>query len=197
MIAKTRTIQMALWALVALALIAALWFGVLAPQLAPVGPGTIGRGDYRLVASDGTAFTEETLQGTPSAVFFGFTHCPDVCPTTLGDIARWQKALGEEGPIRAFFVTVDPERDTREVLADYISWAPGVTGVTGSPSEIEKAVEAFRIYASKVPLDEGGYTMEHSAMVLLFDENGRFFESIGYHEDFDRAVDKIRRLMAG
>ena len=89
---------------------------------------------------------------------------------------------------------VDPERDTREVLADYVSWAPGVTG---SPDEIEKAIEAFRIYASKVPLDEGEYTMEHSAMVLLFDENGRFFESIGYHEDFDRAVDKIRRLMAG
>jgi protein SCO1/2 len=130
-------------------------------------------------------------------VFFGFTRCPDVCPTTLGDIATWQEALGEDGPIRVFFITVDPERDTPEVLADYVSRAPGVTGVTGSPAEIAKAIKAFRIYASKVPLDKGNYTMDHSAMVLLFDENGRLFEPIGYQEDFDRAVDKIRRLMAG
>jgi len=197
MIARTRTIQIAVWALLALPILAVLWFQVLAPRLDAEVPGTIGRGDYRLVASDGTAFTEQTLRGAPSAVFFGFTHCPDICPTTLGDIAKWQEALGEDGPIRAFFITVDPERDTREVLADYVSWAPGVTGVTGSPDEIAKAIDAFRIYAKKIPLDDGDYTMEHSAIVLLFDENGRIFEPIGYHEDFGRAVDKIRRLVAG
>lgn len=185
--------------LVLLALLLAGWFMVLRPKLNQSLGDTLGRGDYELVTTDGGSFTEATLRGEPSAVFFGFTHCPEVCPTTLGDIATWQDVLAEEGlaPIRSYFVTVDPERDTVDMLGDYVSWAPGVTGVSGTPEQIEKAIRAFRIYAMKVPLDDGGYTMDHSSYVLLFDRKGRFTQLISYQEEIDQAIDKIRTLQAG
>ena len=156
-----------------------------------------GRGDYTLSATDGTAFTEDTLRGSPSAVFFGYTHCPDVCPTTLGDVATWEEELSAEGKsLRVYFVTVDPERDTAEFLKDYVSWVPEVRGVTGSRVEIDKAIKAFRIYAQKGPVDaDGDYFMDHSALILLFDAEGRMFEPIGYQEDHDRVMAKLRRLL--
>ncbi len=194
-----RKIAIAAWAGLAIVALAALWLVVLEPRLNETVADTLGQGDYELVTTDGGTFTEATLDGAASAVFFGFTHCPEVCPTTLGDIGMWQEILAEEGdgPIRAYFVTVDPERDTPEILDDYVSWAEGVTGVSGSPEEVDKAIRAFRIFAQKVPLDDGGYTMDHSAIVLLFDEDGRFVEPITYREDPDKAVEKIRRLLAG
>lgn len=192
-----RKIAIAAWAGLSLVALAALWIVVLEPRLNRTVADTLGQGDYALVTTDGGTFTEDTLDGAASAVFFGFTHCPDVCPTTLGDIGTWQEMLAEEGagPIRAYFVTVDPERDTPEMLRDYVSWADGVTGVSGSREEIDKAIRAFRIFAQKVPLDDGGYTMDHSAMVLLFDDDGRFFQPISYQEDPAMAVEKIRRLL--
>lgn len=181
-----------------LALLAAGWFLVLEPRLNASVADTLGHGDYSLVATDGSTFTEDSLTGTPSAVFFGFAHCPEVCPTTLGDVAEWQATLAEDGEqLRVYFVTVDPERDTPEMLGDYVSWVPGVTGVSGSREEIDKAIRAFRVYAQKVPLKDGGYTMDHSAYVLLFDRHGRFDQPISYQEDFDRAMGKIRQLIAG
>ncbi|ETX16270.1 electron transporter SenC [Roseivivax halodurans JCM 10272] len=195
-----RKVAFAAWGVLAvLALSLGAWVYILEPRLNRSVADTLGQGDYELVTTDGGTFTEDTLEGAPSAVFFGFAHCPEVCPTTLGDIGVWQEMLAGEGkgPIRAFFVTVDPERDTPEMLGDYVSWAEGVTGVSGSREEIDKAISAFRIYARKVPLDEGGYTMDHSAMVLLFDEHGRFFQPVSYQEDPKKAVGKIRRLLAG
>ena len=131
-------------------------------------------------------------------MFFGFTHCPEVCPTTLGDVTYWQELLAEEGkgPLRVYFVTVDPERDTPEMLEDYVSWAPGVIGVSGDPDEVDKAIKAFRVYTRKVPLDDGDYTMDHSAFVLLFDATGRFDQPISYGEETGRAMTKIRRLVS-
>ncbi|EBA07768.1 SCO family protein [Sagittula stellata] len=195
-----RKIALVAWGgLALLALLALSWFYILEPRLNQSVTDRLGHGDYALVTSDGGTFTEDTLDGAPSAVFFGFSHCPEVCPTTLGDISVWQDMLAEDGlgPIRTFFVTVDPERDTPEMLGDYVSWAEGVTGVSGSREEIDKAIRAFRVYAQKVPLKDGGYTMDHSAMVLLFDEDGRFYKPINYQEDPERAVGKIRSLLAG
>ncbi|WP_235859918.1 SCO family protein [Tranquillimonas rosea] len=195
-----RKVALVAWGgLAVLALLAAGWIYVLEPRLNRSISDSLGHGDYELVTTDGGTFTQRTLDGGPTAVFFGFAHCPEVCPTTLGDIGVWQDILAEEGlgPIRTFFVTVDPERDTPEMLGDYVSWVEGVTGVSGSPEEIDKAIRAFRVYARRVPLEDGGYTMDHSSMVLLFDEDGRFFEPIGYQEDTDRAVGKIRRLLSG
>ncbi|KAA2311764.1 SCO family protein [Puniceibacterium sp. HSS470] len=188
----------ALWALVAVALVALLWVQVVAPRLAPGPTEVLGRGDYALPMTDGGTFSQASLRGAASAVFFGFTHCPEVCPTTLGDIATWQERLAEKGeaPLKVFFVTVDPERDTAEVLGDYTSWVPGVTGVTGTPAEVAAAIKAFRVYARKVPLEDGGYTMDHTALVMLFDDRGQFSEPIAYQEDFDSALAKIERARA-
>lgn len=191
-------IALGLWGVVAVAgLGVASWVWVVEPRLNSSVASVLGQGEYALETTDGGTFTQATLVGEPSAVFFGFTHCPEVCPTTLGDIAVWQDILQDEGekPLRTYFITVDPKRDTAEMLDDYVSWAPGVTGVSGSPEEIEKAIKAFRIYAREIPLDGGGYTMDHSAMVLLFDAEGRLFEPIGYQEDLDRVMGKIHRLL--
>ncbi|WP_226627992.1 SCO family protein [Alloyangia pacifica] len=190
------TIRIALWGLVFVALLALLWFRVVAPRLEQDVTGSLGRGDYQLTATDGSVFTEDSLKGAPSAVFFGFTHCPEVCPTTLGDIATWQDGLGDAGgALRVFFVTVDPERDTAAQLEQYVSWVPGVLGVSGDRAEMDKAIKAFRIYARRVPLDEGDYTMDHSAMVLLFDARGDYAGLINYQEDYDRALGKLRALV--
>lgn len=192
-----RKVTFALWALVAIAVVAFGAWKVLQPGVQAQVADTLGHGDYRLTTTDGQPFTEASLTGTPSAVFFGFTHCPDVCPTTLGDIVGWQDALAKDGgKLRVFFITVDPERDTAALLTNYVSWVPGVTGVTGPPDEVAKAVKAFRIYAKKVPLDGDDYTMDHSANVLLFDKTGRLFEPIGYQEDPERVMDKLHRLFA-
>ncbi|NDV99649.1 SCO family protein [Salipiger sp. PrR002] len=191
-------IRLALWGLVLLALIVLLWFRVIAPRLEQDVTASLGRGDYELTATDGSAFTEDSLKGAPSAVFFGFTHCPEVCPTTLGDIATWEEGLGSDAAaLRVFFVTVDPERDTVEQLRDYVSWVPEVRGVSGSRADIDKALKAFRIYARRVPLDDGGYTMDHSAMVLLFDARGDYAGLINYQEEYDRALGKLQALVAG
>jgi len=194
---RRKLVNLILWTAALLALAGFAWIKWMGPQLNTSIANTLGRGDYVLSATDGSTFTQDTLKGAPSAVFFGFTHCPEVCPTTLGDIAAWQAALGPDGEkLRVFFVTVDPERDTPAVLGEYLSWVPGVVGVSGSRAEIDKAIRAFRVYAAKVPLENGDYTMDHSANVMLFDRTGRFYEPIGYQEGNDRAVAKIRRLVA-
>ncbi|QQA44260.1 SCO family protein [Pelagovum pacificum] len=193
---RLTSIQMVLWGLVVIALVGVGMFAFVLPRLDESVSDTLGHGDYELVTTDGQPFTEESLLGEPTAIFFGFTHCPEVCPTTLSDIDLWQQELAETGDqIRVFFVTVDPERDTAEVLGNYVSWVPGVSGVTGSEEQIAEAIRAFRIYAAKIPLDDGGYTMDHSAMVLLFDENGRLVEPIAYQEPTDSAVETIRSVM--
>ena len=194
-----RRVRYVLWGLVILALGAIGWLKFGAPALedmADAGTAALGQGEYRLAATDGGEFTAETLKGQPSAVFFGFTHCPDVCPTTLGYIAGWQEELGDAAKdLRVFFVTVDPERDSVETLREYVSWVPGVIGVSGSPEEIAKAVKAFRIYARKSPLAGGGYNMDHSSMLLLFDRNGEYAGLIGYQEEDARALASLRKLL--
>lgn len=196
--ASPKPFQIALTGLAALTVAGTLWVQLIQPSMTQTIADKIGQGNYALTATDGTTFTHDTLKGSPSAVFFGFTHCPEVCPTTLGDVATWQDILVREDQknLRVFFVTVDPERDTADLLGDYVSWVPGVVGVTGTSEEVAEAIKAFVIYARKVPLEGGGYTMDHSASVLLFDAKGRFFEPIGYQEGEVRALDKIRRLFA-
>ncbi|SFA57261.1 protein SCO1/2 [Paracoccus halophilus] len=196
-----RRLRYLLWGL---ALVALAGFGWLkygpAGDIGITDPGTsqLGLGDYRLQATDGSEFSQQTLKGKPSAVFFGFTNCPDVCPTTLGDIAGWREQLGERAEnLRVFFVTVDPERDPVGVLEEYVSWVPGVIGVSGSPEEIAKAVKAFRIYARKAPTEGGGYAMDHSSSVLLFDGEGEFAGLIGYQEETARAMASLNSLLGG
>lgn len=189
------TLTAILWIAVVLAGAVAIWLRV-APQMQEAAASDIGQGDYRLETTTGETFTQASLEGAATAVFFGFTHCPEICPTTLGDIVTWREELGPAGEdLEVFFVTVDPERDTVEVLENYLSWAPGITGVTGSLEEVEKAADAFRVYMAKVPLSGGDYTMDHSTPVFLFDDKGRFTKPIGYQEDFDVAMERLREIL--
>jgi len=190
-----KKLRLLLWGLVAVNLAALAWVGIIKPRMNASVLDTLGQGEYSLTTTTGDTFTEDTLAQGPSMVFFGFTHCPDVCPTTLGEILTWQEELPESKGMNVFFVTVDPDRDTSDILGDYVGWVDGVQGVTGSQEEVDKALEAFRIYAARVPLEGGDYTMDHSASVLLFDERGRYTDRIRYQEELPSAVEKLRGVL--
>lgn len=132
-------------------------------------------GPFALVDQNGATVTDKSLAGEPYLVFFGFTHCPDICPTTLYEASEMLAALGKDVPAKVLFVTVDPERDTPEILKSYLgSFDPRITGLSGTPEQIAAIMKAYRAYARKVPLKGDDYTMDHTAVVYLMDKNGRF-----------------------
>ena len=138
------------------------------------GTSAVG-GDFSLVSQDDKPVTQQALLGHPSLVFFGYTHCPDVCPATLSQITSVFKALGPDAKARAFFVTVDPQRDTPTVLKDYLSsFDPRITGLTGSPQAVKQIEEAYKVYAEAKPDKDGTYTMDHTAITYLMDKKGLF-----------------------
>ena len=134
--------------------------------------------------------------GRPTIVFFGFTWCPDVCPTTLSDISGWLEELGPDAErLNTVMISVDPERDTEVVLAEYLSnFDPRIIGLTGPLSEIERAAAGFRARFEKVP-QGSDYTMDHTAGVFLFRADGSFGGIIDYHEDRRFALPTIRRVL--
>lgn len=154
---------------------------------------------FKLVDQDGEPITETAFKGHPTALFFGFTHCPEVCPTTLFEMAGWLKDLGVEGKaLRVFFISVDPERDTPEVMKGYtVAFTDRITGITGKPEEMAKLLKSWKIYAKKVPTENGGYTMDHTASVMLLDRNARLKSTIDYKESPEIALKKLRLLIAG
>lgn len=151
---------------------------------------------FALVDQKGAPITEAAFRGHPSVVFFGFTHCPEVCPTTLAEMSGWFDKLGPDGAnLRAYFVSIDPERDDPATLNAYVSnFSDRITGITGDPAKVAAMAKAFGIFVRKVPLDGGDYTMDHTASVLLLDRNGAFSGTIGYGEDENAAVGKLRHL---
>lgn len=159
------------------------------------GTAAIG-GPFELVSHDGKTVTEASFKGSPSVVFFGFTHCPEICPTTLSDISGWLEALGDDGKsIKSYFVTVDPERDSPEVMKDYVtSFSNRIIGLTGSPEKVSEILKNYRIYYNKVRLGDGDYTMDHTASVILLDEEGQFVSTVAYGELEETAVKKLRLL---
>lgn len=191
-----KAIRIWLWVAVGvLAITAGAGAFFLRPQQAASG---FGVGTYSLVDQNGNAVDQTMLVGHPSALFFGFTHCPEVCPTTMAEMAGWYESLGDEAKnLKAYFVTIDPERDTPAVLGDYVSWiSDRITGISGSPEEIAKIAKAWGVYYAQVPLDDGGYTMDHTASVFLIDSKGDFQGTIAYREDNNTALGKLRNLIA-
>jgi len=154
---------------------------------------------FALVDQKGAAITEAAFRGQPSAVFFGFTHCPEVCPTTLFELDGWLKKLGDGGKdVRAYFVSVDPERDTAPIMDAYVSnVSDRITGITGEPDKVHAMAKAFGIYWRKVDLEGGDYTMDHTASVILLDSDGTFAGTIAYEENPDAALAKLKRLAEG
>lgn len=151
---------------------------------------------FALVDQNGQAITEAAFRGQPSAVFFGFTHCPEVCPTTLFEMTGWLDKLGDEGKnVRAYFVTVDPERDTPEVMKDYVgNVSERIMGITGEPEKVLAMAKSFGIFSRKVDLEGGDYTMDHTASVILLDSKGDFAGTIAYEENPETALAKMKRL---
>lgn len=152
---------------------------------------------FDLTDDRGQPITEKALSGHPSLIYFGYTHCPDVCPTTLYDMAGWFKTLGPQADkLKAYFFSVDPERDTPEIMHGYTgNFTDRIIGITGDPKEMQKAIKGWRIYAKKVPDADGGYTMDHTASVLLVDAGGNLRGTIAYQENTDVALQKIRNLL--
>ncbi|HEY3793664.1 MAG TPA: SCO family protein [Bradyrhizobium sp.] len=133
-------------------------------------------GPFQLTDQSGQAVTDKSLQGRPTLVFFGYTHCPDVCPTSLFELSEVLRAMGKDADrVNAYFISVDPERDTQAAMKDYLSsFDPHLKGLTGSPDAVAKAIADYRVYAKKVPLKDGDYTMDHTALVYLMDRDGKF-----------------------
>jgi protein SCO1/2 len=186
-----------LWTLVGVAALGATGLYVYTTMVRTDQVAAFGQGDYQLVTASGEAFSHDSLVGKPSMLFFGFTHCPEVCPTSLAEMASWYELLGDEASdLNAWFISVDPERDTAEVIGDYVSWTGRVTGVTGSEEEVAKAARSWGAFYEKVPLEGGDYTMDHTASVFLVNAEGEFEGTIAYREAADTAVAKLRRLLA-
>lgn len=193
--AGIRTVRLWLWVAVAVVAVGAgAGALLLRPQPAEAG---FGSGTYSLVDQNGKPVDQTVFEGHPSALFFGFTHCPEVCPTTMAEMSGWFEALGDEGKdLRAYFVSIDPERDTPEILGDYVSWVSDrITGITGTPEEIAKIAKAWGVFYKQVPLEGGDYTMDHTASVFLLDAKGEFEGTIAYREDQATALEKLRNLL--
>jgi protein SCO1 len=154
-------------------------------------------GPFRLKSQTGEIVDSAHLKGRPYAIFFGFTHCPEVCPTTMLDMQRLLDRLGPEAKdFKVYFVSVDPERDTPEVLRSYLAaFEPHMVGLTGTPDQIAKIARDFRVYYKKIPTRDGDYTIDHTAVVYLMDRNGGFADALAYQEPEDRAFSKVKALL--
>jgi len=164
----------------------------------PIGPAVAAvGGPFHLEDQNGRPVSDQDMRGRPFLVFFGFTHCPDVCPTTLFDISEVLKQLGKDADRTcALFITVDPERDTPAVLKEYLSnFDPHLRGLTGDVPAVEAALKAYRVYAKKVPVDGGDYTMDHTAVVYLMDKDGRFVAPFNLKRTPQSSADDLRRFL--
>lgn len=198
-----RTVRYLLWILAALAVLGFAYVTLVRPQTAAtasqmqVTSSSFG-GPFTLVGSDGQPFPSSRLSGKPYAIFFGFTHCPDVCPITLSRLVKLRRELGQgEDSFEIVFVTVDPERDgPREVGTYAQAFNAPVVGLTGSPAQIEQVKKQYGIFSKKAPGEGGDYSVDHTASVLLFDRNGDFVATLSPDEQVSPALDKLERITA-
>ena len=158
------------------------------------GPSAIG-GPFNLIDQNGKPVTDQDIKGKPYLVFFGYTHCPDVCPATLFEVSELLRALGKDGDrAGALFITVDPERDTAPVLKDYLSsFDPRLRAATGDQKGIEAVEKVYRVYAKKVSSDNADYSMDHTALVYLMDKQGRFVAPFSLKRRPEEAAADLRK----
>ncbi|OBS51042.1 hypothetical protein A8B73_18415 [Methylosinus sp. 3S-1] len=166
-------------------------------QSSDASPAPLREPSFHLTSSSGAAVDETTLRGRPYAAFFGFTQCPQVCPTTLVELTRAVESLGASASnLAILFVSLDPERDTPETLSDFIaSFGGRVTALTGTETEIARAARAFRVYHRKSALDGGGYTIDHTALVYLVDRHGRARDALSFTDHRDIAKRKLEAFV--
>ena len=164
-------------------------------QTTASGTAKVG-GPFSLLTPAGERIDNQSLAGRPYVVFFGFTYCPDICPTTLFELTDLMAELGPDADsFEVLFVTVDPERDTPAALSSYMtSFDSRITALRGSATETENTLKSFSAYAKKVPLETGGYTMDHTAGVFLMRPDGGFTGMMDMHEPRETKLEKLRRL---
>lgn len=155
-------------------------------------------GPFTLVDDTGVTVTEKTFAAKPYAMYFGYTFCPDVCPTTLLDLSHWIQKLGSDADkLNYAFVTVDPERDTVQSMHAYLSsFDKHIRGYTGTPTEIAQIAKEYHVYYKKIPTDNGDYTMDHSAVIYLMGPDNKFITVIPYRESDASAIGKLKNLAA-
>lgn len=152
---------------------------------------------FSLVDDKGEPVDQALFKGSPSLVYFGYTHCPEVCPTTLYEVAGYLNALGPEGKsLKAFFFSIDPERDTPDVMHGYVTaFTDRITGITGKPDEMQKVIDGWIIHAAKLPSEDGDYHMSHTTSLLLVGADGRLKGLLPYGADQADALRKIREFL--
>jgi protein SCO1/2 len=162
------------------------------------GAALIG-GPFSLVGADGKPVTDRDFRGRYMLIFFGFTHCPDICPAELQVIAQALEQLGDKAKnVVPIFITLDPERDTPEAMANYVkSFGPNFVGLTGSPGAIATAAKAYRVAYAKVENKDsaGDYSVDHSALVYLMDPEGRYVTHFSYGLSADQMAEKLEKLL--
>jgi protein SCO1/2 len=199
-------LRIALWVAVAVALfglgalsISGLSFLDKERTAAALKPGALLGGPFQLVDANDKPVTEAVFREKPSVTLFGYTHCPDVCPTGLTEMGKWAEELGPDAEkLRFIFVTVDPERDTPEALRDYVTaFSDRIVGISGPPDAVHAMVKDYKIYSRKVPLDGGDYSMDHTGSMILQDAKGNFVGTIDISESHATGLAKLKRLVAG
>jgi protein SCO1 len=159
-------------------------------------PAAIG-GPFQLTDQAGETVTDKNLEGKPTLIFFGFTHCPDVCPTSLFEISEVLRAMGTDADrVNAYFISVDPDRDTAAAMKDYLSsFDPHLKGLVGDSTAVAKVTSEYRVYAKKVPLKDGDYTMDHTSLVYLMDRDGRFVSPFNLKRTPEEAAADLKRYL--
>jgi protein SCO1/2 len=169
-----------------------------ATQVATAGKALIG-GPFSLVQADGTRVTDKTFAGKPMLVYFGFTNCPDVCPSGLQVISAALDKLGPKADgITPLFITVDPERDTPQVIGDYVkSFNPRIVGLSGSPEDVAAVTKAYRVYVNKVPNEKepDRYGVDHSSFMYLMNSSGEFVKHFPHTVDADQLADEMAKVV--
>jgi protein SCO1 len=180
--------------LVAVAVVGLAAFLLMSPAERPRA-ALIG-GAFALEDGAGKTISDQTLRGKPFLVYFGYTHCPDLCPTELARISDILSKMGDKS-IPALFITVDPERDTPKLMQDYVSsFNPAVIGLSGSPQAVEATEKTFRVYARKGQKQpDGDYSMDHSSIVYLMDKNGAFVEAFNVERSPEDAAKDLEKYL--
>lgn len=155
-------------------------------------------GPFHLVDQNGKPFGDADLKGKWHLVFFGYTHCPDTCPTTLNELSLALDKLGKaRGAVGIVLISVDPERDAPSVLKSYVeSFDAPITALTGSPEAVAEAAKAYRVYYAKHPRSDGGYDMDHSALIYVMDPEGRFTATFTPDSPADAIAERLQKLLS-
>lgn len=193
-------LRIVLWGAVLLAI--GLWLGLLYSGQSGSNGHSRGFADalggpFALTAPDGSTVTDKTLAGKPYAIFFGFTRCPDVCPTNLARMARLRAQLKADGnKFNIVFVSVDPEQDTPAIIGEYVKlFGTPIIGLTGTEGQLAQIKKGYSVFSEKVPTEGGGYTVDHTATTFLMTANGKFAGTIDHQESDTVALEKLKRLV--